>query len=57
VRSRSARTDILDRLYAMLIEEFLELKRDHWAIFRLVVPLVMQLITYGYAAECRPPKG
>lgn len=41
---------MLERVYAMLVKEFLELKRDPWAIFRLVVPLVLQVFIYGYAA-------
>jgi ABC-2 type transport system permease protein len=32
------------------MKEFIELRRDPWAIFRLVVPLVLQVIIYGYAA-------
>ncbi len=41
---------MFDRLQVMLMKEFLELRRDPWAIFRLVVPLVIQVIVYGYAA-------
>ena len=41
---------MFERVYAMLVKESLELKRDRWAIFRLVVPLVMQVFIYGYAA-------
>ena len=41
---------MFERVYAMLVKEFLELKRDRWALFRLVVPLVMQVFVYGYAA-------
>jgi ABC-2 type transport system permease protein len=41
---------MFERVYAMLVKEFLELKRDKWAIFRLVVPLVLQVFIYGYAA-------
>lgn len=41
---------MFERLYVMLMKEFIELKRDRWAIFRLVVPLVLQVIIYGYAA-------
>ncbi|HVW50315.1 MAG TPA: ABC transporter permease [Trinickia sp.] len=41
---------MFERVYAMLVKEFLELKRDRWALFRLVVPLVMQVLIYGYAA-------
>jgi len=38
------------RLQVMLMKEFLELKRDRWAMFRLVVPLLVQVIVFGYAA-------
>jgi ABC-2 type transport system permease protein len=38
------------RIQVMLMKEFLELKRDPWALFRLVMPLVVQVFIYGYAA-------
>lgn len=41
---------MFERLYVMLMKEFLEIRRDPWAIFRLVVPLLVQLIVLGYAA-------
>ncbi|MBB5374212.1 ABC transporter permease [Acidocella aromatica] len=41
---------MFERIRVMLMKEFLELKRDPWAIFRLVAPLVIQLFIYGYAA-------
>ncbi|HQT47334.1 MAG TPA: ABC transporter permease [Acidocella sp.] len=41
---------MFDRIYVMLMKEFIELKRDRWAIFRLVMPLVIQVVIYGYAA-------
>jgi len=41
---------MFERLYVMLMKEFLELRRDPWAIFRLVVPLLVQVIVLGYAA-------
>lgn len=41
---------MFERVYAMLVKEFLELKRDRGALFRLVVPLVLQVFIYGYAA-------
>lgn len=41
---------MFDRLQVMLMKEFLELKRDRWAMFRLIVPLILQVIIYGYAA-------
>ncbi len=41
---------MFDRLYVMLMKEFLELRRDRWAMFRLIVPLVIQVLVFGYAA-------
>lgn len=41
---------MFERLGSMLVKEFLQLKRDRWALFRLVVPLVIQVLIYGYAA-------
>jgi ABC-2 type transport system permease protein len=41
---------MLGRLHVMLMKEFLELRRDRWALFRLVVPLLVQLLAFGYAA-------
>jgi ABC-2 type transport system permease protein len=41
---------MLARLRVMLMKEFLELGRDRWALFRLVVPLLVQLFAFGYAA-------
>jgi ABC-2 type transport system permease protein len=41
---------MFDRLWAMLMKEFLELRRDRWAIFRLIVPLLIQVVAFGYAA-------
>ena len=41
---------MLDRLRAMLVKEFLELRRDRIAMFMLVVPLLVQTIVFGYAA-------
>ncbi|HTY94006.1 MAG TPA: ABC transporter permease [Steroidobacteraceae bacterium] len=38
------------RLHAMLLKELLELRRDRWAMFRLVVPLLVQVVVFGYAA-------
>jgi len=32
------------------MKEFLELRRDRWAMFRLIVPLMVQVIVFGYAA-------
>jgi ABC-2 type transport system permease protein len=41
---------MFERLRVMLVKEYIELWRDPWAIFRLIVPLVLQVIIYGYAA-------
>ncbi|MGE5548434.1 MAG: ABC transporter permease [Solirubrobacterales bacterium] len=41
---------MIQRLQAMLMKEFLELRRDPWALFRLLVPLLIQVLVYGYAA-------
>jgi ABC-2 type transport system permease protein len=41
---------MFDRLRVMLIKEFLELRRDRWAMFRLIVPLLIQVVVFGYAA-------
>ena len=41
---------MFERLKVMSMKELLELKRDPWAMFRLIVPLVVQVIVYGYAA-------
>ncbi|HVJ55363.1 MAG TPA: ABC transporter permease [Aliidongia sp.] len=41
---------MFDRIVQMLIKEFLELRRDKWARFRLVVPPLVQMLIFGYAA-------
>ncbi|AHI82380.1 ABC transporter permease [Burkholderia thailandensis] len=41
---------MFDRVQSMLVKELLQLKRDRWALIRLFVPLVVQVIVYGYAA-------
>jgi ABC-2 type transport system permease protein len=41
---------VFDRLKAMLVKELLELRRDRWAMFRLLVPLFIQVVIFGYAA-------
>ena len=38
------------RILSLLIKEFLELRRDTWARFRLIVPPIIQVIVFGYAA-------
>jgi ABC-2 type transport system permease protein len=41
---------MFERLYVMLMKEFLQLRRDRWAMFRLIVPLLIQVVVLGYAA-------
>lgn len=41
---------MLERLRVMLMKELLQLRRDRWAIFRLIVPMVVQVLVFGYAA-------
>ena len=41
---------MIRRLQVMLMKELLELRRDRWAMFRLIVPLLVQVIVFGYAA-------
>jgi ABC-2 type transport system permease protein len=38
------------RIKQMLIKEFIELWRDKWGRFRLIVPPVLQMLLFGYAA-------
>ncbi len=41
---------MFERLSVMLMKEFLELRRDRWAMFRLIAPLLIQMLVFGYAA-------
>ncbi len=41
---------MFQRLLAMLTKEFLQLRRDPWSLFLLVVPLIIQVLVFGYAA-------
>ena len=41
---------MFDRLGSMLVKEFLQMRRDRWLVMRLVLPLVIQLLIFGYAA-------
>jgi ABC-2 type transport system permease protein len=41
---------MLGPLYAMLTKEFLQLRRDPASLFLLVVPLLIQVLVFGYAA-------
>ncbi|HEX7648302.1 MAG TPA: ABC transporter permease, partial [Noviherbaspirillum sp.] len=38
------------RIYELLVKEFLELKRDKSARFRLLIPPIVQMLLFGYAA-------
>lgn len=38
------------RIYEVLIKEFLQLKRDKSARFRLLIPPIVQMLLFGYAA-------
>lgn len=38
------------RIFHMLVKEFLQLKRDKSARFRLLVPPIVQMLLFGYAA-------
>ena len=38
------------RVIHILIKEFLQLRRDKWARFRLLVPPIVQMLIFGYAA-------
>ena len=42
---------MFERLRVMLMKEFLQLRRDRWAMFRLIVPLIIQVLVFGYAAN------
>jgi ABC-2 type transport system permease protein len=41
---------MIGRIYHLLLKEFLQLKRDKSARFRLLVPPVVQMLLFGYAA-------
>lgn len=38
------------RILQILVKEFIELRRDRWARFRLLVPPIIQVLIFGYAA-------
>jgi len=38
------------RIVPIVVKEFIELKRDKWARFRLIVPTIVQMLLFGYAA-------
>jgi ABC-2 type transport system permease protein len=41
---------MFDRILHLLRKEFLELRRDRWVLFRLLVPSIIQMVIFGYAA-------
>jgi ABC-2 type transport system permease protein len=41
---------MLNRVSHILVKEFIQLWRDKWGRFRLIVPPVLQLLLFGYAA-------
>src|SRR5208282_3547654 len=41
---------MLDRIWRMIVKEFLQLRRDKYARFRLIVPPIIQMLIFGYAA-------
>src|SRR5689334_12933974 len=41
---------MFQRILQMLVKEFLQLRRDKSARFRLLVPPVIQILLFGYAA-------
>lgn len=41
---------MLNRIWQMIIKEFLQLRRDRYARFALIAPPIVQMLIYGYAA-------
>jgi len=41
---------MFDRILRIVVKEFLQLRRDKWARFRLIVPPIIQMLVFGYAA-------
>jgi ABC-2 type transport system permease protein len=41
---------MVSRIYHILVKEFIQLWRDKWGRLRLIVPPVVQLLLFGYAA-------
>jgi ABC-2 type transport system permease protein len=41
---------MLGRIYHLLLKEFLQLRRDRSARFRLLIPPIIQMLLFGYAA-------
>jgi drug efflux transport system permease protein len=44
-------TDVIERLHQILIKEFIHLFRDRHARFALIVPPLLQMLVFGYAAS------
>ena len=44
------RRSMLNRVSHILVKEFIQLWRDKWGRFRLIVPPVIQFLLFGYAA-------
>ena len=38
------------RIFEIFVKEMIELRRDKWARFRLIVPPIIQMLVFGYAA-------
>ncbi|MGB8364647.1 MAG: ABC transporter permease, partial [Rhizomicrobium sp.] len=41
---------MFERIFRIMLKELIELRRDKWARFRLIVPPILQILIYGYAA-------
>lgn len=41
---------MFDRIIPIVVKEFIQLRRDKWARFRLIVPTLVQMLLFGYAA-------
>lgn len=41
---------MFERIWHILIKDLIELRRDRWARFRLIVPPLIQMLIFGYAA-------
>jgi ABC-2 type transport system permease protein len=54
VEEREPRFGILRRSYAMLLKEFIQLKRDRVSFAMIIMIPVMQLLLFGYAINTTP---
>lgn len=41
---------MFDRIWRIIVKEFLQLRRDKYARFALIAPPILQMLIYGYAA-------